>query len=208
MDGPSIGTGQLTLDGQGNVTSALWTVENNGTVSSGTTTGTYSVSADCTGTLTLNEEDNSPDPSHFNIYLNAGNTMFQMIESDHGSNQPGFALAQGTVTCGLSGKRLVLTTNLVGLASGAPADTVGQVTLNGRGGIEGTETFAVNGVVTVLSVAGTYTENSDCTGTWQITPAGGAAANFNTVVVNSGKELFLIETDKNTYAAGTAQKAQ
>jgi hypothetical protein len=200
-------TGQLTLDGQGNITSALWTWEtSDGTVSSGTTTGTYSVSTNCTGTLTLNDEDNSPNPSHFNIYLNAGNTMFQIIQSDQNWNQPGFGLAQGTVTCGLSGKKLALTTNLVGLVSGAPADSVGRVTLEGNGGISGTETFAIN-VVTKLAVAGTYTENANCTGTWQITPTGGTASNFNAVVVNSGKELLLLQTDANTFAAGTAQEA-
>lgn len=204
----NIVTGQLTSDGQGNITSASWTWANaNGTVSSGTTTGTYSVSTNCTGTLTLTDEDNSPSPSHFNIYLDAGNAVFQMIQSDQGFDQPGFALAQGTVTCGLSGKELILTTNLVGLFGGAPADAVGLVRLNGKGGISGTETSAINFVVTTLAVAGTYTENSNCTGTWQITPTGGTPSNFYTVVVNSGKELLLLQTDANTFAAGTAQEA-
>ena len=99
-----------------------------------------------------------------------------------------------------------MTTNLVGLVSGAPADSVGRVTLEGNGGISGTETFAIN-VVTKLAVAGTYTENANCTGTWQITPTGGTASNFNAVVVNSGKELLLLQTDANTFAAGTAQEA-
>lgn len=205
--GSTIVTGQLTLDGQGTITSASWTWENDGIFSSGTTTGTYSVSTNCTGTLTLNDEDYSPSPSHFNIYLDAGTTMFQLIQSDQSFDQPGYALAQGTVTCGLSGKKLALTTNLVGLVSGAPADTVGRVTLDGNGGISGTETFAINSVVTKLAVAGTYTENSNCTGTWQITPTGGTASNFNTVVVNSGKELLLLQTDANTFAAGSAQEA-
>jgi len=205
--GSTIVLGQLTLDGQGTITSASWTWENDGTFSSGTTTGTYSVSTNCTGTLTLNDEDNSPNPSHFNIYLNAGNTMFQIIQSDQNWNQPGFGLAQGTVTCGLSGKKLVLTTNLAGLASGLPADTVGQVTLDGEGRISGTETFTNNGIVTALAVAGTYTENSNCTGTWQITPTGSTTSNFNTVVVNSGRELLLIQTNNNTFNAGTAQEA-
>jgi hypothetical protein len=100
-----------------------------------------------------------------------------------------------------------LTTNLAGLASGLPADTVGQVTLDGEGRISGTETFTNNGIVTALAVAGTYTENANCTGTWQITPTGGTASNFNAVVVNSGKELLLLQTDANTFAAGTAQEA-
>lgn len=196
--------GQLTLDSRGNITSASWTYSNNGLISTGSTTGTYSISKNCTGTLTLNDEGGVL--THFNIYLNAGNKMFQIIESDQGNNQPGFGLAQGTVSCGLSGKKQVLTTNLVGLVSGAVADTVGQVTLDGKGNISGSETFTMNGVVSTLAVTGTYTENSNCTGTWQIAPKGGTPINFNTVVVNSGKELLLIQTDNNTISAGNAQQ--
>jgi hypothetical protein len=195
--------GQLTFDGQGNVTTASWTETDNGSITTGTTTGTYSISPNCTGTLTLDNEDLGL--SHFNIYLNAGNKIFQMIQTDP-SNQPGFGQAEGTVTCGLSGKKLPLTTNLVGFDNGVPADTVGTVTLNGEGNITGTETFTTNGVVKTLPVTGTYTENSNCTGTWQITPSGGTTTNFNTVVVNSGNTLLLIETDNGTITTGNAQK--
>lgn len=213
--------GQLTLDGQGNITSASWTMSNYGTISTGTTTGTYSVSENCTGTLTLYDEDYGG--SYFNIYLNAGNKMFQIIQSQP-SNQPGFALAQGTrlhawrsegrglsplvseCTCGRSGKKLVFTTNLVGLVNGVVADIVGQVTLDGNGNISGIETFTLNGVVTTLPVTGTYTENSNCTGTWQITPIGGTATNFNTVEVDGGRELLMIETDNDTITAGNAHE--
>jgi hypothetical protein len=64
-------------------------------LATGTTTGTYSISKNCTGALMLNDEDYGG--SYFNICLNAGNKMFQMIQSQP-SNQPGFGLAQGTVT--------------------------------------------------------------------------------------------------------------
>lgn len=195
--------GQLTLDGQGNITSGSFTYNAFGAISTGTTTGTYSISKNCTGTLTLNDEGGSSSP--YNIYLNEGNNMFQMIGSSV-ENQPGFGLAQGTVACGLPGKKIVLATNLVGLDDGLVADTVGQVTLNGKGKISGRETFATNSVVNTFAVTGTYTENSNCTGTWSITPKGGTTTNFNTVRVNNGKELLLIETDNNTITAGNAQQ--
>jgi hypothetical protein len=65
---------------------------------------------------------------------------------------------------------------------------------------------AMNGTVTTLAVTGTYTENSNCLGTWRITPKGGTASNFNTIRVNSGSELLLIQTDNNTITAGRAQQ--
>jgi len=203
--GASTIVGQLTSDGEGNITSASWTqAVSGGVITAGTTTGTYAISKNCSGTLSLVDEGGIQ--GHFNIYMNGGNKMFQMIQTDTGNNQPGFGLAEGIVTCGLSGKKLALTTTLTGVVGSNPMETVGQVTLDGKGNISGTETFANNGVISTLSVTGTYTENSSCTGTWTIIPSGGGATNFNTVVVNSGKELLLIESDNNTNTAGNAQK--
>lgn len=193
--------GQLTLDGQGNITSGSWTESDDGAITTGTTTGTYTISPSCSGTLTLNSED--VGLSHFNIYLNLGDKVFQMIQSDSGSNQPGFGQAKGMVTCGLPGKQRLLTINLVGFVNGFPAETVGAVTLDGKGNISGTETFTTNGVVETLPVTGTYTENSNCTGSWQITPAGGTTTHLNTVIVNGG--LMLIQTDHGAITAGNAQ---
>jgi hypothetical protein len=39
----------------------------------------------------------------------------------------------------------------------------------------------------------------------KITPKGSSALNFNTVFVNSGTELLLMETDSGTVIGGTAQ---
>jgi hypothetical protein len=203
-DPATVTLGQLTLDGQGKITSGVWTETYSGTIYNGTATGKYAIAKNCTGTMTIVGEDDSTD--HYNIYVNAGGNMFQMIENDADSNQPGFGLAQGTVKCGLSGTTVVLTTNLLGNTNGDLADTVGQVTLNGKGKISGNETFTLDGNITKSAVTGTYTESSTCTGTWQVTPKGGTALNFNTVVVNGGKEVLLIETDNDTITAGNAQE--
>jgi hypothetical protein len=203
--GASTTVGQVTSDGAGNITSASWTqAVSGGAVTTGTTTGTYAISKNCTGTLSLLDEGGTR--GDFNIYMNSGNKMFQMIQTDTGNNQPGFGLAEGVVTCGLTGIKLALTINLTGVVGSNPAETVGDVTLDGKGNISGTETFANNGVISTLSVSGTYTENSNCTGTWTVIPSGGSAINFNAVVVNGGKEFLLIESDNNTDTAGNAQK--
>jgi len=77
---------------------------------------------------------------------------------------------------------------------------------DGKGNITGREIFSVDGVISESQVTGTYTQNADCTGTVQITPAGSATTNFNTVVVNGGKQLLFIEIDNNTLVTGTAQE--
>jgi hypothetical protein len=131
----------------------------------------------------------------------------QTIRTDHGFVKAGFIQAQGTVTCGLTGKKQTFALNLTGagLTIGAVAGA-GQVILNGSGSVSGTATFSENGTVTSASLSGTYTENSNCTGTAQITLSGFPASNYGFVVVNSGKELLLIETDTNTIVSGTMQQ--
>lgn len=113
---------------------------------------------------------------------------FQRIQTDTGRAQLGFALAQGTVTCGVTGKKQTFATNISGiLFPSAYIDAiVGRVILDGKGNITGTEIFSVDGVISEASVTGTYTQNANCTGTMQITPAGSPTTNFNSVVVNGG----------------------
>ncbi len=55
-------------------------------------------------------------------------------------------------------------------------------------------------------MTGAYTENANCTGTQQITPAGLSPGNFYFVVVNAGKEALLIQTDAGTTISGVAQQ--
>ena len=198
--------GQFTADGAGNLTGGVWEASLNGSISSGSFTGTYSIAADCTGTLTFSTEDLSP--AHFNIALDDMHNGFQMIQSDNGFAQPGFGFLQGKVTCGLTGKKETFATNFLGLLYPGPEIEAisGQVTLDGKGNISGNETLSIGGTVSTVAVVGTYNEGGDCRGAAQITPAGFSLTNFDFVVVNGGKELLLIETDNNTLVAGTAQQ--
>ena len=210
IDGTAVNAilGQFDADGAGNLTSGSFTWnEGNGVISTGTFTGTYSIAKNCTGSLTFsNEDDGSGSAVHFNVALESSKG-FQIIQTDNGNDQPGFGVAQGTVTCGLTGKKVTLANNFLNLdfSLGTPGATVGQLTLDGKGNVSGTETFSVNYMNSTSSISGTYTEDANCTGTAQITPSGGTATNFNTVVVDGGKELLMLETDANTLNGGTAQ---
>jgi hypothetical protein len=134
--------GQFTSDGKGHLSGGSWTLAvSGGAISTGTFSGRYSIAKNCAGTLTFNNEDNGKNiPAHFNIVLDDGNHGFQMIQSDSGSTQPGFGVAQGVATCGLTGKKQTLATNVDGLdTSGFPEVIVGQITLDGKGNVSGTE---------------------------------------------------------------------
>lgn len=198
--------GQFTADGAGSLT-VSWTLTANGVISTGTSTGTYSIAKNCTGTMTFSNEDYSP--ADFSLVMDDSLQGFQMIQTDSDTAQTGFALAEGAgVTCGLIGKAQTYAVNLAGvLYPSLDIDIiVGHLTADGHGNLSGNETSSVDGVISTASVTGTYTENADCTGTAQITPLGSATTNFNTVLVNEGKEQLLIETDNNTLVAGTAQE--
>jgi hypothetical protein len=193
--------GQMTADGTGNLT-GLWTMSDTGVISTGTFTGTYSISADCTGTLIFSSEAVSDGPTKFNIVLDDGNKGFQMIATKENYDQPGFALPG---TCAL-GKEQVLALNVATLYPELES-LIGQLTLNGKGAIAGIISYSADGDTGTADVKGTYTEKADCTGTMRITASAlGVTLNFNTVAVNDGDELLLIESDSGKLLPGTAQQ--
>jgi hypothetical protein len=80
-------------------------------------------------------------------------------------------------------------------------DPSGEGVISGHvGGSEGDTTL------TFAPVTGTYSVNSDCTGTATITPKGQSALNFSFVVVDCGKEMLAVETDADTVVSGTLVK--
>jgi hypothetical protein len=196
--------GQFTADGAGNITAGSWTKSYTGIITTGTTVGTYSISADCTGAITLDTEDTST-PAHYNIFLDNQSTGFQMIQTGYNFDQPGSGQALGTADCSVPGKKQVFATNFQTLYPLAES-IIGQIVLDGQGNLSGRVTFSINFVTFSMAVNGAYTENSDCTGTLTIEASGRPTMHFNTVTVSSGEELFLLETDPGTILAGTAQQ--
>ncbi|HEV2402021.1 MAG TPA: hypothetical protein VGS27_34135 [Candidatus Sulfotelmatobacter sp.] len=200
--------GQFTADGLGNITNGTQTTSSAGVISTQSFTGTYSIGTKCTGSVTLTYS-NGGGTITANIVLNNGNKSAQIIGTQAGKVSSGFAAAQGTVTCGLTGVKKTLAANIFGKfwSSGASVAYVAQIILNGKGTVSGSGTFDNNGTFTFpATIPGTYTETSTCTGTITMTPAGYSTLNFNFVVVNSGKELLVFETDNNTDIGGTLQQ--
>jgi hypothetical protein len=191
--------GQITADGKGNLTGTE-TVSYENSIQTVSVTGTYTVAANCTGTLSL-------APDFFNFYLNGSNKGFQLTLTTAGFEAVGFGFPQVSATCALTGKAQRLGLNLVGTipASSVNKAIIGQLELDGKGNVTGTVSINTNYSNSVATVTGTYTEASDCAGKLQITPAGSSALNFNSVFVDGGKELLLVETDSGTVIGGTAQ---
>lgn len=80
----------------------------------------------------------------------------------------------------------------------APTADVGLVAFDGNGNFTANFTDSTNGKVTTgLSAPGTYTVNSNCTGTLTIVnvTSPGENAHYTTVVLGSGTEMMAISTD-------------
>jgi hypothetical protein len=80
-----------------------------------------------------------------------------------------------------------------------PAVAVGEITYDGHGNTQATFTLNVNGnVKTNTGVPGTYTINSDCTGT-----SLEAGAHYSFVVSPDGNTTTWMETDPGAVVSGT-----
>ncbi len=80
-----------------------------------------------------------------------------------------------------------------------PVAAVGLIIYDGKGNLTNPFTVSVNGAIDSVPATGTYTVNSDCTGT--VTQTGG---NYHFVVAADGSKVFWIETDPGTVISGSA----
>jgi hypothetical protein len=124
---------------------------------------------------------------------------------------PGYAATCNNATLtGSYGSIISLALNTPGQANALlplgpdiPAASVGVVTFDGTGSYTDIHTTSVNGVIlTGLSRPGTYTVNSDCTGSMSNDHGG----TFNIVVVSGGTEIFGIVTNPSFTATFDAKK--
>lgn len=78
-----------------------------------------------------------------------------------------------------------------------PLAEVGTQTFDGNGGTTATATLSSNGTILALTITGTYTVNSDCTGTatLQVVSPFNATVHVYFVVRDSGNEFQAIETE-------------
>ena len=66
----------------------------------------------------------------------------------------------------------------------------GLVTFDGNGNLSASETVSLGGLILPVNVPGTYTVNSDCTGSLTT-----SRAHLNLVIVRNGGEIWAVNTD-------------
>ena len=202
---PATSVNRVVADGAGNATGVA-TKSIDGQLVTYNFTGTYQISKDCTGTATWTNQQGATE--HDNLYLNNGKKGAFLIQTDGNHVQSSTALAMGTATCTDLGVKHSYSMQLTGTVISIGQVAIGgELALNGTGSIKGTATLSLNGTIdNALPVSGTYTINSDCTGTAQITPQGMSPINLSLLVVSADKQIMAIETDNNTIVSGMLQE--
>jgi hypothetical protein len=88
-----------------------------------------------------------------------------------------------------------------------PSAESGTVTADGKGNLKGSDTLSAAGQIQAQAFTGTYSINSDCTGT-VTTTSGSTPSHFTIVAVNNGQQILFIESDAMVAASGSAKQQQ
>lgn len=86
----------------------------------------------------------------------------------------------------------------VGPTDAGPFAEVGRQTFDGKGHTEASATLSANGDISQVTVEGTYTVKSDCTGTMTLNIVQfGSTVDLNIVIDEDGNEIRAIVSDAN-----------
>ena len=183
------GSPTVTFDGAGNFTgkdAGLF----GGFPNNSTMTGSYTVEADCSGTLTTVFDNGFTVPSRITISDNG--TEISMLITFPGEAGTGTFKRVGG-PCNLQTIKGSYAGFVKGEIPGVPLGVQGApvTTFDGAGNFTDSDGVVFGGnFFPGLSSAGTYTVNSDCTGTLD---HGGSIMRL--LIVDNGKEIFGLVTD-------------
>jgi len=94
-----------------------------------------------------------------------------------------------------------------GKGANVPWQFIGVATFDGAGDISAAYSGSLNGqVFTNQTTAGTYTVNSDCTGSVSYTSGGAAGSTYNFVIADGGNEIFAVDTGTGDTASVILKK--
>jgi hypothetical protein len=202
-----VGVGQITSNGKGAFT-GIESVSDDGVIyDNQALTGTYSISANCTGTGTITNVKNGT-VSDYNFVVDPVANQIEAAGTDSGhGTASGYALALGTATCSVAAVAGTYGFHGGGYLVGQGVSQLnGQFVLNGAGKFSGVETRIVEGtVISDAPITGTYSMATNCRGTMSY-KFNGAVVRLNIVMVSGGTSFFAIETDADTVSTSVAHQ--
>ena len=210
IPGPAAEIGVFTLDREGNFSGTV-TVSFNGLIFSGVAfTGVATVNPDCTGTSTVVSDLGLVE--HFSFVADDRSSELRLLHLAPGSVIPGSALKHdaGAAPCALTSLAgtwgFSFTGDLLAAPLTGPGASVGVFTVDREGHFSGHDTVSLNGVFLTDTVAGTASVNPDCTGSATLSSPVVGRQRYGFVLVHSGNEMRLLQTDPGTVIFGTARR--
>ena len=212
---PFVQVGYLTFDGNGNFTGEHDTDIGGGVLLPHVDSGAYSVNSDCTtGTVSFATGIGFT----MSIVITSGGQEIKYVGANTGNVNSGTLRLMGP-SCSvsiLSGNSYGYATNgLVGTASGnsyphlggfVPFAHAGQLSFAADGTVSGVDNASFGGVLMPSQqVSGTYSVNSDCTGTTTMTIAG-VDNSWHFVILQSANQIIFIATPTGYVWAGALTK--
>jgi len=192
--------GVFTADGNGNITSGTDDFYQQGVGYGPLTgiTGTYSITPNGTGTITL-VLPNSLGALTWAITM-TGSNAFYIIEADTFANAHGHAVKQNAAAFATPSGTFAFRAHANGSVSGSSA-VVGEVTVSGGNVTSGSADSLVGGVLTNTTVTGSFSA-PDSLGVGTATLSYGIGTfTFNYYVIDANA-VNLFETDANNLALG------
>jgi len=204
-DGPVAIMGPITADGNGNI-SGFETISDNGVIGDSLgVTGTYKISSNCSGTATIAAEGGIT--AHYNLAVAPGGKV-QMVATDSGTVESGFALPQGINSCSSSVFKGTYNIAENGSLVGQGVATFGgQMTLKANGLLSGTRWGSVNGTISSGdTISGAFKIGKTCFGAAVVSINQEPQNYLNLVVVNGGHTLLFVQGDSGTVLSGSLER--
>lgn len=195
---PEVLVGVFDFDGAGNLSITSFTDNTGGTITSGTGSGSYSVKGDGTGAIAVSLSNG--DQGTFSIVIDAKGKGFQMMlticNNGCGNNVLiGTAVATGGTSfsnASLKGAHELLTTQWTSSQNSNAQIDLGILTFDGAGKVKASVTQDSAGKVTTIKATGTYSVNSDGSGSLMLTSKQGSIT-FAFAIDSAGKGLQIIK---------------
>jgi hypothetical protein len=212
---PLAQVGYITFDGNGNF-SGTHDTSLGGDLIPHVDSGTYSVNSDCiTGTITFATGIGFT----MNFVIASGGQEIKFVDAMTGGVDFGTLWPMPTVPCSastLSGNSYGYSSHgLIAAGNGngfpreggfVPFTDAGQIVFAADGSVSGTDNENLGGVALLgQPVAGTYTVNSDCTGTTTMTIAG-VDSSWYFIILPGADQINFIATPSGDVWAGTLTK--
>ncbi|HEX5229604.1 MAG TPA: IPT/TIG domain-containing protein [Bryobacteraceae bacterium] len=202
--------GQLVANGNGGLSGSS-SSNLNGPTKANLLTGSYTLQANCSGSMTL--KINSQTTTALTIQVTNNGQGIILSVSNPGEIVSGRAYRtsamSGSPACGQGSLSGAYGYRLTGYASTSGMNYLysdaGQIVADGNGSFTASSVTNLGGAFSNTNGTGSYSITAQCSGTATISHPGSTASNYSIAVVEDGQQILFLETDSGTTVTGAGQ---